>query len=155
MFAIAYPAIGGDLTRHSLVGGTEAGDASSDYAWEFDLASRHRPGRQGVAYMWVSNRENYEDHAGGAFGDLDAASGSPTTGGTASGQTVHRARLYWSKFQEPEHTTLGNAVDVGNASGIGGGSIVGLAALREALLILKRDGVFMLTADQLKVLSKA
>lgn len=106
------------------------------------LGSRHRCGRQGTAQIWVSNPSNF---SGTDWADLNTGTGAPTTGGTEALKSLHRARIYWSKFQEPEHTTLLNFQDVGNASGIGGGDIVGLGALRDALIILKADGVFRLT----------
>ncbi len=124
--------------------GTSLGFDSA-YRYEFRVASRHRTARSGPAQMWVSNPEQFPDVD---WPDLATGDGSPTTGGLEAEQASHLARIYWSKFQEPEHTTLANFVDVGNASGIGGGQIVGLGALREALIILKEDGVFRLTGDR-------
>lgn len=134
------------LLEAAAVGGTEYGDVDSPYLFAHAYSSRHRCARQGVAQAWVSNPDLFE--AVFDWADLNTGSGAPTTGGTEARQALHLARIYWSKFQEPEHTTLGNFQDVGNASGIGGGQIVGLGALKEALIIVKTDGIFRLTGDR-------
>jgi len=107
------------------------------------FATRGRPGRQGRTQAWITQASDPADVTYTIeYADLDAAgaSGSPTTGGTETPEALHRRRIYWSKHQEPEHTTLGNFVDLPT-------EIVGLGALEDALIILCKGGVHRLTGD--------
>lgn len=57
------------------------------------------------------------------------------------GATVHRNRLYWSDPEEPEAVRLLSYVDIGEEQS----AILGLSALRDALLVWKEDGLFRVT----------
>jgi hypothetical protein len=52
-------------------------------------------------------------------------------------------RLYYSKQNQPEHVPLGNYFDIGARNK----AILRIAALRDALLVFKEDGLFRLTGD--------
>jgi len=78
-----------------------------------------------------------------------------TAGGTGSGiftnlesgslqseDTIYTNRIYYSKFQQPFSTTLDQYFTVGSNA-----PILFLANLREYLLILKQDGVYILRGD--------
>lgn len=66
----------------------------------------------------------------------------PTSGTTqASTNSVNKNYLYYSKYQQPENVPIGNYIPVGSADK----NILRVIPLRDALFILKEDGVFYLT----------
>lgn len=66
----------------------------------------------------------------------------PTSGTTqASNSSVNRNYIYYSKPQQPEAVPLGNYIPVGSADQ----DLLRIIALRDALFILKQDGIFYLT----------
>lgn len=133
-FIVTFGSDVATLTTHLFPGNTTQG--GFDNVAQF--SSIHRTARQGQAQMWISSTV---DASGSAdWADLGATDGTPTTGGTPALPALHRRRLYWSKHQEPEHTTLGNFVDLST-------EIVGLGALEDALIILCKGGVHRLTGD--------
>ena len=112
-----------------------------NYPWSAVVAGVRRTARSGAAQFWVNKLSSFVDTD---MADLNANSGAPTTGGTEFEPALHKSRIYWSKFQEPEHTTLLSFQDIGNTSGADG-DIIALAATRDSLFIFKADGVWRLT----------
>lgn len=105
------------------------------YAQQNIYSNVYRTARLGGAQMWVSNPELYE---GTDWADLNTGTGAPTTGGTPAFPAVFPYRVYFSKLQEPEHTTLGNFFDFPS-------EVVGMGALDNALVVLTRDGAYRVT----------
>lgn len=111
-----------------------------DTTCHFSVNSIHRTARSGEAQYWASNASRYES----PVADLSTTDGAPTTGGT-EGKALHKNRIYWSKPDEPEHTTLLSFQDIGSTAA--GNEIVAMASTRDSLFIFKTDGVFRLTGS--------
>lgn len=104
--------------------------------WSLVLASKHRSARMGPAQIWISYPNLYDQNEDWAA--LNTGTGEPISGGTEALPALHRTRLYYSKLDEPEHTTLTSFVDMDE-------TIVGLGALKDALIILTTGGAHRLT----------
>lgn len=106
--------------------------------WEatYIYASKHRCARLGTARLWVSNPDLFEQNAD--WGDLATENGAPTSGGAEALPAVFRERLVWSKIDEPENTTSLSFLDMDDP-------IVGLGAVRDALIVLTTKGAHSLT----------
>lgn len=66
------------------------------------------------------------------------------TTGTSTNDTFP-ARVYISKFQQPEAVPLFNSLDIGSADK----PILRIMALRDSIFVFKTDGVFRITGDDL------
>lgn len=132
--------------------GTLYGDPDSDYTQDLVIGSVHKPGRMVDSIpssLWINNPDDWESDAELAdLGGNAAHFGNPAsleiTNGTKAQREVEGAGLWISKLGEPEHcSSLGPWSVIGDP----GKDIVGLAPLRDALIIFKLDGVYRLTGS--------